>query len=649
MPAAMPAMKGTRSGQLVKHGLTGKLVSGRSKTGNPECSQAMSDWKTSGMTSAIAAILGKCRAMAGAAKKGVMQRAAGHEAKAQALEHRARTGKVGAARGPEAVAAAKARLAAERLKRSRKAPPLPEHDPITAGRKQAVERQAFQERMKAPSRSFKLTPSTPAQREASRATAEAIGARHEAETGARHATTTEARDVLFKQAGEKYRVAQEKLKAARAEGKASVQSAEAPKAAPTLREIAAAKRAERGLTPEQRKARAATLYSWWAAGSPTRQMPSIAKRQLEASEMIGKMEKEHLPTIKQAIAEARARVEQIRAKRETPTLALTEHGPKLTAREYDIWGQYQGTKKVASQEERLYHFDPDWRLRAVRGKSSWDILDVQFLEGHVKLKEAQGLGNHPDIKSLRDEIREYKRIGATKSLVPPQSVKAKVAKVKGTKAPVAPPAVGSTSTVKAQSAAPLAPPEFAKRAMAAAASVGPEGRFGPNKVYIHKAHEAFLREPSNPRLSLEEFKGHLATANRLRHLDLSRADMVEAMNREDVVKAHMPYLGANYHFIRSEPATPKPVRERAKHVAESLAALKEARAKGELPKGRGGVEKAAFKLGGHQLASKIHEAGKSAVPLLATDLLGRPIPIDLAAMRRAERRALGAEFVRSRR
>lgn len=57
--------------------VNGKLVSAKSKTGDPACSAAMSDWKTSGMTSAIAAILGKCRAKAKQNKTAEKQQASG--------------------------------------------------------------------------------------------------------------------------------------------------------------------------------------------------------------------------------------------------------------------------------------------------------------------------------------------------------------------------------------------------------------------------------------------------------------------------------------------------------------------------------------------------------------------------------------------
>lgn len=68
------------------------LVSKKSKTGDPACSAAMSAWKTTGMTPAIAAVLGKCRSKARHQKMADSHRAAGNEARAQASERRADRG-----------------------------------------------------------------------------------------------------------------------------------------------------------------------------------------------------------------------------------------------------------------------------------------------------------------------------------------------------------------------------------------------------------------------------------------------------------------------------------------------------------------------------------------------------------------------------
>jgi hypothetical protein len=74
----------------------GRLVSARSKTGNPECSAAMSAWvrgrKTGIVAAAVYAMLGKCRAMAHQLRQGQLAGAAGKPLKAQAMQARAKRG-----------------------------------------------------------------------------------------------------------------------------------------------------------------------------------------------------------------------------------------------------------------------------------------------------------------------------------------------------------------------------------------------------------------------------------------------------------------------------------------------------------------------------------------------------------------------------
>lgn len=82
------ARRSTSAAKL-KTGIGGKLVSAKSKTGDPACSKAMSDWKTSGMTPVIAAILGKCRAAAKALKQAAQHTLAGNTDKAVHWSNRA--------------------------------------------------------------------------------------------------------------------------------------------------------------------------------------------------------------------------------------------------------------------------------------------------------------------------------------------------------------------------------------------------------------------------------------------------------------------------------------------------------------------------------------------------------------------------------
>jgi hypothetical protein len=81
-------------------------------------------------------------------------------------------------------------------------------------------------------------------------------------------------------------------------------------------------------------------------------------------------------------------------------------------------------------------------------------------------------------------------------------------------------------------------------------SVGPRGRFGDNKVFIDAAHRAFARTSEGEGITLEAFKSRLVELNTARKIDLSRADLVEAMNPESVRQSETRHMGASFHFIR---------------------------------------------------------------------------------------------------
>lgn len=71
------------------------------------------------------------------------------------------------------------------------------------------------------------------------------------------------------------------------------------------------------------------------------------------------------------------------------------------------------------------------------------------------------------------------------------------------------------------------------------------GHFGDDKVFIVAAWEMGGFDES-----LAEFKKRLVAAHRARLLVLTRADLVEAMDRYDVQRSETAYLSATYHFIR---------------------------------------------------------------------------------------------------
>jgi hypothetical protein len=105
-------------------------------------------------------------------------------------------------------------------------------------------------------------------------------------------------------------------------------------------------------------------------------------------------------------------------------------------------------------------------------------------------------------------------------------------------------------------------PAFASDVKAAASSVGPEGRFGDDKAYIADVHAAY--EKTHGPMPIDLFKRKLFEANRSRHLDLSKANMVEAMLEHKVQGSEIAwgkdangYGGSAFHFVHSPPGGPK--------------------------------------------------------------------------------------------
>lgn len=90
---------------------------------------------------------------------------------------------------------------------------------------------------------------------------------------------------------------------------------------------------------------------------------------------------------------------------------------------------------------------------------------------------------------------------------------------------------------------------FARRVLQAARASS-SGRFGANKVFVSHVWHAVRSDPAFAGLTFDRFKQRLAEANNARLLNLSRADMVEAMDPDDVRQSEVPYLGATFHFIR---------------------------------------------------------------------------------------------------
>lgn len=92
-------------------------------------------------------------------------------------------------------------------------------------------------------------------------------------------------------------------------------------------------------------------------------------------------------------------------------------------------------------------------------------------------------------------------------------------------------------------------PAFAQRVLAAARRSA-SGRFGDNKVFISHVYRGLEVEPTAAGGDLLQFKCRLLEANREGLLRLSRADLVEAMDPDDLRDSATVHDNATFHFIR---------------------------------------------------------------------------------------------------
>jgi hypothetical protein len=118
-------------------------------------------------------------------------------------------------------------------------------------------------------------------------------------------------------------------------------------------------------------------------------------------------------------------------------------------------------------------------------------------------------------------------------------------------APAAPAATEVLDEPRA--AAPPAPPfdlaAFAER-VRAAARASETGRFGDNKVFISHVWRKLRGDDAFAGVSEADFKTRLTEANHRGLLSLSRADLVEVMNPDDVRASETPYLHTSFHFVQ---------------------------------------------------------------------------------------------------
>lgn len=77
----------------------------------------------------------------------------------------------------------------------------------------------------------------------------------------------------------------------------------------------------------------------------------------------------------------------------------------------------------------------------------------------------------------------------------------------------------------------------------------PRGRYGSQKVFIAAIWRQLEHDPRFRGMTLDTFKRHLLVANREQLLNLARADLVGAMDRQEVAQSEIESMGASFHFV----------------------------------------------------------------------------------------------------
>jgi len=420
MPAARARATKTKT-------VNGRTVSAKSKTGDPACSAAMSEWvlgrATGNVSPEVNKKLGECRAKSRALRQGAQHRAAGNEGKAQRLE--------ALAAGRKGPITAKDRLAKAKEIRARRAP---------SSEAKAVARK----RLSATDPAFRAAENRVKQLDGRQGRVMVYSQKqgdHYGMTKAERAKADRAHEVGGAIAKKKLSIMANQDRRVRSEAqRAELTARRAAKmqgggdgamGGPSLRQQADAYRAAKGMTPEQRSYAAATKWQNWRVGSPTAamgNMPSYTKLD-KASAKIQEGDARYPEVTKKAATEVRRKIESFKEKRQTPSLQLSPTGPKLVANEYDgLTGKKVGVKPVSAKpEESRYAYRGQSREQAVESlrTKNWNQYDV------ADAGKLVASGDAPPW--LREQYREYTRIAKAESLTPTAADEARQRKILGIK------------------------------------------------------------------------------------------------------------------------------------------------------------------------------------------------------------------------
>jgi hypothetical protein len=595
-------MAGPRFSSL-KPSKGGPLGSARSKTGDPQCSAAMSAWVRARHSGAAVAaevfkILGMCRAKARALRMSKDHAIAGNDAKSQVWAKRADRGLSGAARNR--LAAQKRDEHAEAIERRLKSagPGAKAPAPRTGGRGALVGLESAESGGRSATRSDLAARLKSATLAEGRGTPERMAAALKlrmmrAGSAGRPAEVMrlDGRVRDLPDGGRSGAAATAYIERRGLDRKGALNPARkaAPKAA-----AAAPKAAGRGT--EQRAARAAVLRAERKHGVEFRDQGTNiyaadlkldgahhhAAARARYAELKGKSTPE---TIKAArarhsakrAAKANARAGQVEAakpradtgfslKQESAVgkkafgvsdLGRGKTGTMFDMKKGDLPGQTSLLERVGSSESN----PRARRLERLGARTLTEQSDVTHLRaGRAAAlratREAQrrggaGIGGgRPRLAPhTKNALQDARALRAGKLPHPGPETKALVERVRG-----------RVAARKARAAAG-APRAFHEQVMAAAHAVPASGRYGGNKAFIGDVHAAHQADRRNPRMGLDAFKAKV-----LDHRDklpLSRADLVSAMPADKVAKSSTKLFmfppknahespTAEYHFVRTK-------------------------------------------------------------------------------------------------
>lgn len=221
-----------------------------------------------------------------------------------------------------------------------------------------------------------------------------------------------------------------------------------------------------------------------------------------------------------------------------------------------IWRQQQGGEGGGATPERpaAKKVRPGPHAQAIQqAAASGDMAEALRLWKEVGPGQKVAVSNKlpPDVRKQVLGAAVAARGGAAPAPAPQAPPKTSDAQV--TQAAAANPVVAAAVAGRSM---PSDPQEFAREAQSIADATM-TGGFGENKVFI--SHVYRNAKKKHPGLTWEEFRDGLLRANSQRLVSLSRADLVEAMDPNDVSQSVIALPGASewsnraeFHFVLSD-------------------------------------------------------------------------------------------------